>query len=222
MSQRIERFETSFSLLKWMAWQNNGQEISDFTVRSTFKVEILECAFRALQPYWHFKDSLETCIYSTAISICCWMSNTFLKFQLFVLVLNVLDVNLPHTSLSHSLCLIYCLTTQHNTQQCPHDIWSHLRVSLFSFGCSSQCVCETNYVTFVLVVRHTLFFPLLYADLSFPSGCENCSARTVQLAPKVRTGLGYTPAHWLKWKNKAFGQATVGCEWSSNCSKHTK
>lgn len=52
---------------------------------------------------------------------------------------------------------------------------------------------KPNYVTFVLVVRHAHFFLSFFfpscsrASLSLPSGCEKCSARAVQLAPRVRT-----------------------------------
>lgn len=136
------------------------------------------------------------------------------SFQLFLLLLNVFA--LKFFILSLSLFLSHSLP--HQARNNDHMTFGTICQFLFlALVVHPKASARPNYVTFVLLVRHT-FFLLLSVGLSFPSGCEKCLARAVQL----HTGRGYAPAHWLKWKNNAFGLAAVGREWSSHCWKHTK
>lgn len=157
---------------------------------------------------------LNCCIHSLS------MMNKCFKFHL----LNMLDVKLTLTCLS---LFFFLLPYQfHNN---AHMTFGAICLFLFlALVIHPNASARPNYVTFVLVVRHAhfflFFFFLLFAGLSLSSlwlwiVFSEGSAAGPQSA---YTGRGYGRAHWLKWKNKAFGQAAVGREWSSHCSKRTK
>lgn len=108
------------------------------------------------QPYMTHLYSLGTCIYSTASLLNYWIH--FLNSNSLFLCWMCLTFNSSsHVSMSPSLPLSFIASP--NTQQCPHDISSHSPVSLFSFGCSSQCVCETKLCDFCSGCDTHIFFP---------------------------------------------------------------
>lgn len=165
--------------------KNNRWEISDLTVRSAL-----------FELYWHFTYSpvtCMTCFRNVYLLNCCIhslsMMNKCFEFHLFVHLLNMLDVKLTLTCLS--LFFFYCLT---NSTTMPTWHSEPFACFFLALVIHPNASAKPNYVTFVLVVRHAHFFFLSFfffscsrASLSLPSGCEKCSARAVQLAPRVRT-----------------------------------
>lgn len=166
-------------------------------------------------------------IYSTAASIhYLWWINVFNSIYLFICWI-CLMLNSPSRV---SLSFFFLLPHQfHNN---AHMTFGAICLFLFlALVIHPNASAGPNYVTFVLVVRHAHFFlsrfffffpvrgPLSLSSLWLWKVFSEGSAAGPQSA---YTGRGYARAHWLKWKNKAFGQAAVGREWSSHCSKRTK
>lgn len=226
MSQQIERFVTCSSRLpsKWMAWLNNRREKSDSDTHKPFGSLKLENVRPEL--CWHLTYSpvtSTTCCRNVYLLNCCihWLSmlNKCLKFHLFVHVLNVLDVKLT------LLCVSLSPSLPHQFHNNGHMTFG--AICLFHFLAlviHPNASARPNCVTFVLLVRHAhfshFFSPPVCGPLSLSSRWlwKVFSEGRAAGPQSAHTGCGYARAHWLKWKNKAFGQAAVGREWSSHCS----